>query len=60
VAALHCENPKEVISKLRERGYVIAGGMYKYREKSIRIGVMGDISMDDLKKVVDIINNVAR
>jgi aspartate aminotransferase-like enzyme len=60
VTAFHCENPKEVISKLREGGYVIAGGMYKYREKSIRIGVMGDITIDDLKKVVDIINNVAR
>ncbi|MFN3804278.1 MAG: pyridoxal-phosphate-dependent aminotransferase family protein [Pyrobaculum sp.] len=59
VTAFLCEKPKEVIKKLREAGYVIAGGMYKYREKSIRIGVMGDINFDDLYKVSEIVNGVA-
>lgn len=59
VTAFLCEKPKEVMAKLREAGYVIAGGMYKYREKSIRIGVMGDVSLEDLKTVAEVINNVA-
>lgn len=58
VTAFYCEKPKEIIAKLKEAGYVISGGMYKYREKSIRIGVMGDITMEDLRRVVDIINRV--
>ncbi|MEM4604584.1 MAG: aminotransferase class V-fold PLP-dependent enzyme [Pyrobaculum sp.] len=59
VTAFYCERPREAISKLREAGYVIAGGMYKYREKSIRIGVMGDITFEDLKKVVEVLNGLA-
>ena len=59
VTAFHCEKPKEAISKLRERGYVVAGGMYKYRDRSIRIGVMGDITIEDLKKVAEVINGLA-
>jgi hypothetical protein len=33
--------------------------MYKYRDRSVRIGVMGDVAMEDLKKVVEIINGLA-
>lgn len=59
VAAFLCEKPKEVLAKLREAGYVAAGGMYKYRERSIRVGVMGDVTIDDLKTVAEVINRVA-
>lgn len=59
VTAFLCEKPKEAIAKLREAGYVIAGGMYKYRDRSIRIGVMGDITMNDLKAVAEVLNDVA-
>jgi aspartate aminotransferase-like enzyme len=59
VTAFHCEKPKEVVSKLREGGYVVAGGMYKYRDRSVRIGVMGDVTMEDLKKVVEMVNGLA-
>jgi len=59
VTAFHCEKPKEVVSKLREGGYVVAGGMYKYRDRSVRIGVMGDVTMEDIKKVVEIVNGLA-
>jgi len=37
----------------------VAGGMYKYRDRSIRIGVMGDITIEDLKKVAEVINGLA-
>jgi len=60
VTAFHCERPRDVIARLREAGYVIAGGMYKYRDRSVRVGVMGDITIDDLKRVAEIINSVAR
>ncbi len=58
VTAFICEKPREVIKRLKEVGYVIAGGMYKYRERSIRIGVMGDVTFDDLKRVSEVINDV--
>ena len=59
VTAFHCQRPKDLIQRLREAGYVVAGGMYKYREKSVRIGVMGDVGIDDLKKVVEVVNGLA-
>lgn len=60
VTAFYCNKPKEAIQKVKEAGYVIAGGMYKYRERSIRIGVMGDISLDDLRTVINVLNGLDR
>ena len=48
-------NPQAVISKLREHGYTISGGMWKIRDKSIRIGVMGDVTLDDVESVVNVL-----
>ncbi|ABO09157.1 pyridoxal-phosphate-dependent aminotransferase family protein [Pyrobaculum calidifontis] len=59
VTAFYCDKPKEAIAKLRSAGYVVAGGMYKYRDRSIRIGVMGDITLDDLKRVAEVVNDLA-
>lgn len=51
-------SPGKVIDYLRQNGYVISGGMWRIRERSIRIGVMGDVTMDDLKNVVSLINDL--
>ncbi|MCS7110847.1 MAG: aminotransferase class V-fold PLP-dependent enzyme [Ignisphaera sp.] len=58
VTAFHTDKSKEIISELRRYGYVIAGGMGEIRDRSIRIGVMGDITADDLNKVVEVVNRV--
>lgn len=50
-------DPQAVISKLREHGYTISGGMWKIRDKSIRIGVMGDVTLDDVESVVGVLRN---
>lgn len=42
-----------VIAKALERGLRIAPGVGRYRERMVRIGVMGDISMDDIEELVE-------
>ncbi len=59
VTAFYTEKPKEIIFELKSLGYIIAGGMGEIRDRSIRIGVMGDITVDDLNKVVEVVNRVA-
>ena len=57
VTAFYTDKAKEIIDALKRRGYVIAGGMGDLKGKSIRIGVMGDITFDDLKIVVETVNS---
>jgi phosphoserine aminotransferase (EC 2.6.1.52) len=52
-------NPGKVVDYLRQNGYVISGGMWRIRERSIRIGVMGDVTLDDLRTVVSLLSNLA-
>jgi aspartate aminotransferase-like enzyme len=56
VAAFYTDKASEIIERLRNQGYIIAGGLGELKGKIIRIGVMGDISMEDLRKVVDTVN----
>lgn len=58
VTAFYANKPKEIINELKKHGYVITGGMGELKNNSIRIGVMGDITMDDLKKVVEVVNSL--
>ncbi|MGC9136801.1 pyridoxal-phosphate-dependent aminotransferase family protein [Caldivirga sp.] len=51
-------NPAKVIDYLRQNGYVISGGMWRIRERSIRIGVMGDVTLDDLRKVATLLKTL--
>lgn len=50
--------PPKVIDYLRQNGYVIAGGMWTIRDRSIRIGVMGDLTTDDLRRVVELLTEL--
>ncbi len=45
--------PAKVVEHLRLKGYVVSGGMWKIRDRSFRIGVMGDIDLADLRNVVE-------
>ena len=45
----------DIIRTVKSRGYVIARGMGELREKIIRIGTMGDITLNDINNVINIV-----
>lgn len=57
VTAFYTNKANAIIKTLRGQGYIVAGGMSEMKDKIIRIGVMGDVSLDDLKKVAEVVNN---
>jgi len=57
VSAFYTNNTKAIIESLKNKGYTIASGMGNLSNSIIRIGVMGDVSLDDVKKVAEVINN---
>lgn len=56
VTAFYTPKAREVVTALRSYGYVITAGMGKLRDSIIRIGVMGDVSLDDLSTVAEVVN----
>lgn len=48
----------EVAARLRERGFTIAPGYGKLKERTVRIGHMGDHTMEELEKVLDALGEV--
>ena len=59
VAAFYTEKAREIVSELEKRGYVIAGGVGELKDKAIRVGVMGEVALEDLKAVVEVANSYA-
>lgn len=57
VTAFYTKKSREVIAELKKRGYVISSGMGDLKDKSIRIGVMGEIDFEDLRTVVEVVNS---
>ncbi len=57
VTAFYTDRMQELVELLRSEGYVIARGVGEIKDRSVRIGVMGDISIDDLRHVVEVVNN---
>jgi aspartate aminotransferase-like enzyme len=53
------EGPR-IVAAMRERGWVIGGGYGKLKPRSIRIGHMGDHSMDSLEALLDQLEQVIR
>lgn len=49
---------KEVVSAMRERGIVIAGGQGAYEDKIVRIGHMGFAHEDDMREVLAALGEV--
>jgi aspartate aminotransferase-like enzyme len=62
VSALRPRNlsGSEVVSRMRERGYSIGSGYGAWKEDSFRIGHMGDITVEDLNAMLDVMNEVMR
>lgn len=63
VTALRLPDPSrtsgpDVAGQLRERGYVIATGYGKLKQESIRIGHMGDHTMEQLESLLGVLGEV--
>jgi aspartate aminotransferase-like enzyme len=50
----------EVVRRMKERGYTVGGGYGAWKEDSYRIGHMGDISLQDLKLMLDELEDAVR
>jgi aspartate aminotransferase-like enzyme len=52
------KNVKELNQKLAEKGYMISGGYGKLAEKTFRIGHMGEWTLDGIKEVIGLIDQI--
>lgn len=49
----------EVVSRMKERGYTLGGGYGEWREETFRIGHMGDISVESLNAMLDVLLEIS-
>lgn len=47
-------------SEMKKRGYTLGGGYGQWKESTFRIGHMGDIPLEDLQAMLDVLAEVAR
>jgi aspartate aminotransferase-like enzyme len=52
--------PEDLRAAMKKRGYTLGGGYGEWKEKTFRIGHMGDISLADLNAMLDVLDEVAR
>ena len=52
------KNVQELNSKLGEKGFMISNGYGKLKEKTFRIGHMGEWTPDGIKQVLAFINEI--
>jgi len=52
--------PEELRAAMKQRGYTLGGGYGKWKETTFRIGHMGDISLESLNAMLDVLDEVAR
>jgi aspartate aminotransferase-like enzyme len=52
--------PDEIRGEMTKRGYTLGGGYGEWKDRTFRIGHMGDISLDDLNAMLDVLEEVAR
>lgn len=48
----------EVVSKMKQRGFTIGGGYGHWKEETFRIGHMGDVSLEDLSAMLEVMEEV--
>jgi aspartate aminotransferase-like enzyme len=53
-------NPDELRSEMKKRGFTLGGGYGQWKETTFRIGHMGDITLNDLNAMLDVLEGVAR
>jgi aspartate aminotransferase-like enzyme len=61
VTALEPAMQAEAIrARMKERGYTLGSGYGQWKERTFRIGHMGDISIDSLRAMLDMLDEVTR
>jgi aspartate aminotransferase-like enzyme len=60
VSCLTVADPPEVVSSMRERGWVIGGGYGKLKDETVRIGHMGDHTVDQLDLLLEVLEEAIR
>lgn len=60
VSCLTVADPSGVVSAMLQRGWVIGGGYGKLKDETIRIGHMGDHTVDELELMLDALEEVLR
>jgi aspartate aminotransferase-like enzyme len=43
----------DVVNDLKNRGFIVGNGLGKFKEKAIRIGLMGSITKEDIENLLD-------
>ena len=51
--------PEELRAAMKQRGFTLGGGYGKWKASTFRIGHMGDISMESLNAMLDVLEEVA-
>ena len=54
------KTPDEIRSEMKKRGYTLGGGYGEWAKRTFRIGHMGDISLDDLNAMLDVLEEIAK
>lgn len=58
VTCLQVPNPPEVVSRARDKGWVVGAGYGELKESTIRIGHMGDHTVEGLEGLLDVLSSV--
>jgi aspartate aminotransferase-like enzyme len=58
VQNIHGKNVQQLNQELAEKGYLISNGYGKLKEKTFRIGHMGEWNLHGIKKVLNLINQI--
>jgi aspartate aminotransferase-like enzyme len=60
VSCLRVDDPPGVVDRMRERGFVIGGGYGRLEHETIRIGHMGDHTIEELDVLLDVLADQIR
>jgi aspartate aminotransferase-like enzyme len=51
--------PDQLRAEMKKRGFTLGGGYGKWKATTVRIGHMGDIPLDDLNAMLDVLDEIA-
>ena len=54
------KDPEVIRTEMKKRGYTLGGGYGDWKTMTFRIGHMGDIPLDALERMLDVLTEVAR
>ena len=58
VTCISTDRSSEIVAEMFSRGWVIGGGYGKLKDTTIRIGHMGDHTVDELEELLDVLTDV--